>query len=363
MKPASLSMQNAIELPLDNTAQRRIITLIKTLLMTGLIAAGLTASEANAANGKVQQIKLVNTGTIGSAGEKYSRTIARHLYRFIPGKPKITVQSIVGAGGIKATNFAYNAMPRNGLNILLPPDTIILSQALWPKAVKYNPSHFSWIGSVSAANRVFALRTDTKFKLAKDIRGQRLAIGYTNRADMSYIIPKLMREIVKTDIRLVAGLKTARKTIAEMEKNTHVGAAFDWLTWNTIVPHWFKKTGNFAIPLVQVGYYRDPLLKKLPMLHEITNKQDHTLVKLVSTPGAIGYSLLLPPRSPKGALKVLRAAFDKMVKDPQFIGYIRTQRLRLLPTSGEKIQNIVADAVKTTSKSNKARLRSIIFAK
>jgi hypothetical protein len=69
----------------------------------------------------------VNTGMIGSASEKYSRTIARHLYRFIPGKPKITVQSIVGAGGIKATNFAYNAMPRNGLNILLPPDTIVLS--------------------------------------------------------------------------------------------------------------------------------------------------------------------------------------------------------------------------------------------
>jgi hypothetical protein len=338
-------------------------TLNKTLLMTALIAVGLTTSTANAAKGKAQQIKLVNTGTIGSASEKYSRTIARHLYRFIPGKPKITVQSIVGAGGIKATNFAYNAMPRNGLNILLPPDTIVLSQALWPKAVKYNPSHFAWIGSVSAANRIFALRTDTKLKSAKDIRGKRLAIGYTNRADMSYIIPKLMRDIVKTDIRLVAAFQTARKTLGEMEKKSHVGAAFDWLTWNTIVPHWFKKTGTFAIPLVQVGYYRDPLLKKLPMLHEITNKQDHTLVKLVSTPGAIGYSLLLPPRSPKGALKVLRTAFDNMVKDKQFIGDVRKQRLRLMPSSGLRIQKLVNDAVKTTSTSNKARLRSIIFAK
>jgi len=331
--------------------------------MTALLAVGMAASTANAAKGKAQQIKLVNTGTIGSASEKYSRTIARHLYRFIPGKPKITVQSIVGAGGIKAINFAYNAMPRNGLNILLPPDTLVLSQALWPKAVKYNPSHFAWIGSVSAANRVFALRTDTGLKFAKDIRGKRLAIGYTNRTDMSYIIPKLMRDIVKTDIRLVPGLKTARKTIGEMEKNAHAGAAFDWLTWNTIVPHWFKKTGYFAIPLVQVGYHRDPLLKKLPMLHEVTNKQDQSLVKLVSTPGAIGYSLLLPPRSPKNALKVLRTAFDKMVKDKQFIGEIRKQRLRLLPTSGLRIQNLVNDAVKTASTTHKARLRSIIFAK
>ncbi|NKB21820.1 MAG: hypothetical protein GKS01_15110 [Alphaproteobacteria bacterium] len=331
--------------------------------MTALIAVSLTAGTTNAAKGKSPQIKLVNTGMIGSASEKYSRTIARHLYRFIPGKPKITVQSIVGAGGIKATNFAYNAMPRNGLNILLPPDTLVLSRALWPKAVKYNPSHFSWIGSVSAANRVFALREDTNLKTAKDIIGKKLVIGYTNRGSMSYIIPKLMRYIVKTEIKLVAELKTARKTISEMEKKTHVGAAFDWLTWNTIVPHWFKKTGNFAIPLVQVGYFRDPLLKKLPMLHEITNKQDHSLVKLVSTPGAIGYSLLLPPRAPKGALKALRSAFDKMIKDKQFIGDIRKQRLRLLPTSGLKVQKIVGDAVKTISAGHKARLRSIIFAK
>lgn len=348
---------------IDNDGQRRMKILNRSLLMTALIVASLSASAANAAKGKAQQIKLVNTGTIGSASEKYSRTIARHLYRFIPGKPKITVQSIVGAGGIKAINFAYNAMPRNGLNILLPPDTLVLSQALWPKAVKYNPSHFAWIGSVSAANRVFALRTDSNLTSAKDIRGKRLIIGYTDRTDMSYIIPKLMRDIVKTDIRLVAGFKTARKTIGEMEKKAHVGAAFDWLTWNTIVPHWFKKTGNFAIPLVQIGYYRDPLLKTLPMLHEITNKQDHTLVKLVSTPGAIGYSLLLPPRSPKGALKVLRTAFDEMVKDKQFIGDIRKQRLRLLPSSGLRIQKIVDDVVKTTSANNKARLRSIIFAK
>jgi hypothetical protein len=129
------------------------------------------------------------------------------------------------------------------------------------------------------------------------------------------------------------------------------------------VPHWFKKTGNFAIPLVQVGYHRDPLLKKLPMLHEITNKQDHPLVKLVSTPGAIGYSLLLPPRSPKNTLKILRAAFDKMVQDKQFIGDIRKQRLRLLPSSGLSIQKLVDDAIKTTTTASKARLRSIIFAK
>ena len=77
---------------------------------------------------------------------------------------------------------------------------------------------------------------------------------------MSYIIPKLMRVIVETDIRLVTGHKKARGTLGEMEK-THVGTAFGSLTWNTIGPHWFKKTSDFAVPLVQVGYHRDPLVQ------------------------------------------------------------------------------------------------------
>jgi hypothetical protein len=72
---------------------------------------------------------------------------------------------------------------------------------------------------------------------------------------------------------------------------------------------------------------------------------------------------LLPPRSPKNTLKILRAAFDKMVQDKQFIGDIRKQRLRLLPSSGLSIQKLVDDAIKTTTTASKARLRSIIFAK
>ena len=84
--------------------------------------------------------------------------------------------------------------------------------------MKYKPRHFSWIGSVNAANRIFTLRTDTKLKSAKDIRGTKLALGYTNRTAISYIISKLMRVIVETDIRLVTGHKTACGTLGEMKK-------------------------------------------------------------------------------------------------------------------------------------------------
>ena len=44
----------------------------------------------------------------------YSQIMARHLGKFIPGNPQIVLQYRPGAGGIVASNYVYNAAPRDG---------------------------------------------------------------------------------------------------------------------------------------------------------------------------------------------------------------------------------------------------------
>ena len=38
------------------------------------------------------------------------------------------MKSVPGAGGMKATNYAYNAMPSDGLQLLMPPDTTVVAR-------------------------------------------------------------------------------------------------------------------------------------------------------------------------------------------------------------------------------------------
>ena len=57
-------------------------------------------------------------GTYG----RYSRTFAEFLPKYIPGHPTVILQSHPGAGVIKMTNYAYTVMPRQGSNLLGPPD-------------------------------------------------------------------------------------------------------------------------------------------------------------------------------------------------------------------------------------------------
>ena len=57
-------------------------------------------------------ISIIVDGT--GAYETYARTLARHLPRHIPGQPKIIVQAMPGASGLRAATYLYKVAPRDG---------------------------------------------------------------------------------------------------------------------------------------------------------------------------------------------------------------------------------------------------------
>ena len=50
----------------------------------------------------------------GSGNDIYSRLVARHLGKHIPGKPTVVTQNMPGAGSYKAANYMFAAAPRDG---------------------------------------------------------------------------------------------------------------------------------------------------------------------------------------------------------------------------------------------------------
>ena len=97
------------------------------LLGAVLGAAAVLAGPAQSADFdfKGKQIKITIGFGFGGTYGKYSRMFAEHLKKHIPGNPNIIVDSRPGAGGLLAANYAAKAMPANGLNYLVPPDTVL----------------------------------------------------------------------------------------------------------------------------------------------------------------------------------------------------------------------------------------------
>src|SRR5262245_50704146 len=50
----------------------------------------------------------------GAGYDVYGRLLARHITRHIPGQPRIVVQNMPGAGGIKAANHLGSIAVRDG---------------------------------------------------------------------------------------------------------------------------------------------------------------------------------------------------------------------------------------------------------
>ena len=71
---------------------------------------------------------LIGAGMGGSYG-LYGQLTSNFIGPHIPGKPTVVIQSMPGAGGMKALNYAYNVSPKDG-SILLGTHQEVLQETV-----------------------------------------------------------------------------------------------------------------------------------------------------------------------------------------------------------------------------------------
>lgn len=310
---------------------------------------------------KGKQITIAIGYGFGGTYGKYSRLFSEYMRKYIPGNPNIIVQSMPGAGGIKMTNYSYNVMPRQGYHMFVPPDTIVVSQLLRPKKIRYNTPEFTWLGAANQTNTIFVVRKDSGIKTWKDMRTKQIFSGNTGPGSTAFLIPRMAKTLLGMKIKQISGYKGSRNTVLAMERNEHQGTGFNWLAWNSIVPHWFDKGREFAVPILQTGVWVDPDLPNVPMMRDLVAEKDKPIIAFMATLGLVGRGLALPPGAPRKLVAPLRAAFTSMVKDPEFVQNAKKRRLRVIESKGEDIQATIEKVFKTTDKKVIARASRIIF--
>src|SRR4029079_7749605 len=75
---------------------------------------------------------ILGTTTAGDYG-LYAQLMAQHIRRFVPGKPTVIVQSMVGGGGLLALNHVAKIAAQDGTVLSLPHINIVQDGLLNPK--------------------------------------------------------------------------------------------------------------------------------------------------------------------------------------------------------------------------------------
>ena len=343
-----------------------MISTIKNILPMAVIAAvGLGANPAIAAgmadHFKDKTITILIPYGPGGTYDKYGHTFSRHLGKHIPGKPTVILQHMPGAGGAKAMNYAYNVMQKQGYNMIVPLDNTVVNQLLRPKRMRYKADKFTWLGSSNQTNVVMVVRSDTGVRTLMDMKNIEVIGAASGKSSSAYINPKLIFGLLGLKGRMVTGYKGSSRGNLAIEQGEAQMAAVNWLAWSAKVPHWFTGDKPFARAIVQVGAFTDPDLPDVPMLSDLVKPEDKPLVAFMSSAGALGRGLALPPGVDKKIITTLRKAYDGMNADKAFAAELKKRKLRLIASRGETIQKLVAKALKSSTPEVVARVRKIIF--
>lgn len=332
------------------------------------VVASLTAGAAGAES--VADVYKDRTVTIlvgYGAGGTYGQTsllLSRHLKNFIPGHPNVIVQHMPGAGGIKMTNYAYNAAPKTGHYIMMPPEMILVSQLLRPKRVKYKANKFTWMGTVFQANQVMTVRRDTGIKSIKDLTKREVIIASTGTGSPTFLVPSMMNGILKTKFKIVTGYKGSAKTTLAVEQGEAMGMTNSWVSWKKNRPQWFTDGDkSFLLKLCQVGYHKEPGLEHLPLLTELAKSpDDKAAAALLSTASVISRGLALLPGTPHKLVKPMQDAFWKTVTNPAFVKDATSRNLPVSPLKGDEINKVVAKVLQMSPTAVK-NARQFVFGK
>jgi tripartite-type tricarboxylate transporter receptor subunit TctC len=320
------------------------------LAVTAFVAGAITAQPAKADavsdfyKNKTMRI-LVGYPPAGSY-TAYAQLAAAHIGRYIPGKPRVIIQNMPGAGSLVAANYFANVAPRDGSMIGIFADTLSVSQLLFPKKAKFNAKTFHYIGRFTPVNPVFMVRSDAGVKTFKDVTAKEIVVGCTGAGSQSYIMPRAMMSLLGAKFKMICGYRgSAAQTLAMIRGEVQAQSSA-WASWRIRYSDQIKK--GELIPIVQVGLTRETDLPNLKLMHELTNDPDkQRILKFLSTGGFIGRSFSAPPGLSADKLKALRTAFAQMVKDPKFLADAKKRKANIEYASGEDLDKMTLEALAT----------------
>src|SRR3954454_534125 len=132
----------------------------RALSFIGMCAAVVAGASPAAADPiedfyKGKQIRIVIRATPGGNYDLYSRLLARHIVRFIPGHPIAIPVNMPGGSGLTALNYVADVHPKDGTVLTMVTQTFPLEQALaLNDKLKVDMRKLNWIGNMSDASNI-----------------------------------------------------------------------------------------------------------------------------------------------------------------------------------------------------------------
>jgi tripartite-type tricarboxylate transporter receptor subunit TctC len=314
----------------------------------GALAAALTVVSLHSARadqvedfyrGKI--VTLIVATSPGGDYDSRARLLARYMEKRIPGTPKIIVQNMPGAGGLRAANYLYNAAAHDGTVLASLNQQMPLTQALGTTGVEFDLNKCAWIGNTMSSPIVLVSWHKSPAKTFAEAMERELVLGGTGAGSASVQVPLMLNSLVGTKFKVIPGYPGGSEIYLAMEKGEVDGRATQsWAGWKSQKPDWIRdKKINL---LAQGGTVAHSELASVPLLVNFAKTaEDRQVLEIFFAGDEISRFILAGPGIPPERVAALRKAFDDTMADAEFQDTAKRAAIDIEPTGGAEVEKLV----------------------
>ena len=325
---------------------RRLLrkALIGASLAAAMLAPAIARADAVSDFYKSRQITMILSADAGGGYGSYANAFAPYLSAHIPGKPKIVIQYMPGAGGLRATNYLYSAAPKDGSVIALIHSSVPYAPVYGLSAAKFDPRKFNWIGSINATSGICVAWSSSNIRNWNDLFTKQFLVGSSGAGSQMETIPMMLNKLFGTKIKVISGYRGGNEVYLAMERGEVHGRCGGLISSiNSTRPDWFPQKKVY-VP-VQIALERDAHFPDSPALIEFAkDARTKQILQLVLAPMAMDRPILMPPGVPADRVAALKTAFHAAMNDPAFLADAKKQRLEVKEVSGDKVAQLLTTA-------------------
>ncbi|MDB5509481.1 MAG: hypothetical protein JWL93_1950 [Hyphomicrobiales bacterium] len=320
------------------------MTLMSRVLRSCLLAAVVTsplqaAAQTPAEFYKGKTITLLIGFPPGGGYDANARVLARHMGRFIPGNPTIVPSNMPGAGSITAANHVFNQAEADGTVLAIFASSAAMEAIFGNKTARFDPVKFSWVGSMAQEVAYCGVwQAPGAASTWKDVMEKETIFGGGAQAAITTQHAMVLKNVLGAKVKVIPGYPGTRDVNLAMIRGEVNGSC--GLYGSSINSQWQKEVQSGQLKLViQMGSVKGKDFGDIPSVFDFAKTdEERQILDVHFGQQVLSRPIAGPPNIPAARLAALREAFQKTLKDPEFLADANKTGLDISAVSGEEIE-------------------------
>ena len=320
---------------------------MKTSIVAAAIAiiSGAAHAQTVAEFYKGKNLSLLVGSDIGGGYDVYSRTLARHWGKRIPGNPSIVVQNMPGANGVTMMNHLVNAAPRDGSVVgaafgadLTDP---LIDQGTY---TKYDPREVAWIGNIAPQYNTCFVGKNSKIKTLDDAMKNETQVAAGGANSNAAVTANVYNTLIGTKFKPIMGY-ASNALILAIERGETDGTC---LSYDTLVASQPDAVARGAFNWLIV--LNDKPIAELPGTPAATQfartEEERQSLELLIARNLMGRPYVVAKQVPADRLEALRSSFFETLKDPVYLEEAKAQKMTVSPADHVAMEKMIEGVYK-----------------